>query len=143
MGNTSYKRFKSNAPGVPSDRLVLLGLAGLWFILVLIVDPRGDFPLLDDWSYARSVKTLIEEGRLYYDGWNTPTLTFQVLYGALFCLPFGFSFEALRIASLVAGLAGVLGTYALLREASASVFVAVIGSMTLMFNPGYFQHAFT
>jgi hypothetical protein len=98
---------------------------------------------LDDWSYGRSVKTLLEEGRLYYDGWNTPTLTLQVLYGALFCLPFGFSFETLRIASLVAGLAGGLGTYVLLREASASVFVAVIGSMTLMLNPAYFQHSFT
>jgi hypothetical protein len=75
----------------------------------VLVNPTGNFPILDDWSYGRSVKTLVEQGTLQYDGWNAPTLFFQVLYGALFCLPFGFSFEALRISTLVAGLAGGLG----------------------------------
>ena len=126
-----------------ADGLVLSALAGLWIGLVLLVDPRGDFPILDDWSYGRSVKTLIEQGRLQYDGWNAPTLFLQVLYGALFCLPFGFSFEALRISTLVAGLAGGLGTYLLLREASATRLAAVVGSLVVLLNPSYFQHAFT
>jgi hypothetical protein len=125
------------------DYLALLGLAGLWIALVLAVDPRGNFPLLDDWSYGRSVKILIEQGKLHYDGWNAATLFFQVIYGALFSLPFGFSFEALRVSTLVAGLAGSLGTYALLRETSAGRGVAFIGSLVVALNPVYFQHAFT
>lgn len=121
----------------------MLGLSAAWALLVLVVDPRGDFPLLDDWSYGRSVKILVEEGRLFYDGWNTPTLTLQVLWGALFSMPFGFSFEALRTAALVAGLAGVLGTYALLREAGADPRLSMVGGLTVMLNPGYFQHSFS
>jgi hypothetical protein len=126
-----------------SDYLALLALAALWAALVLSVDPRGDFPLLDDWSYGRSVKILIEQGNLHYDGWNAATLFAQVLYGAAFCLPFGFSFETLRVSTLIAGLAGCLGTYALLREASASKVIAFLGSLVVALNPAYFQHAFT
>jgi Dolichyl-phosphate-mannose-protein mannosyltransferase len=129
--------------GARADHLAILGLTGLWLALILVVDPRGDFPLLDDWSYARSVKVLVEQGKLYYDGWNSMTLFLQVLYGALFCLPFGFSFEALRISTLVAGLAGSVGTYALLRQVSTNRLVAVIGSLTVMLNPAYFQFSFT
>ncbi|NJL76364.1 MAG: hypothetical protein HC892_16445 [Saprospiraceae bacterium] len=39
------------------------------------------------------------------------TLLSQVIWGWLFTLPFGFSFTALRIASLVAGWIGILTTY--------------------------------
>lgn len=133
-------RFRGSTP---ADLLVLCGLTGLWIVLVLVVNPRGDFPILDDWSYGRTVKILIEERRLFYDGWNAPTLFLQVLYGAIFCLPFGFSFDALRISTLVAGLAGVWGTYLLLREASANRLLASVGSLVLLLNPSYFQHAFT
>lgn len=129
--------------GTSADWLVMLALTGLWVALVLVVDPRGDFPLVDDWSYGRSVKTLVEQHRLEFDGWNNPTLFLQVLYGALFCLPFGFSFEALRISTLFAGLAGGLGTYALLRQGAASRSVAAFGSLVLMLNPVYFQYSFT
>lgn len=134
------------APGgfaIKSDWLPLLALTATWLAAILVVDPRGNFPLLDDWSYGRSVKELVEQGRLAYDGWNTPTLTFQVLYGALFCLPFGFSFESLRAATLVAALAGGLATYALLREGGAGKRVATFGCLAVFVNPGYFQHAFT
>lgn len=128
---------------VKTDWYVLAALAAVWVFVVLLVDPRGDFPVLDDWSYARSVKILLEEGALTYDGWNAPTLFLQVFIGALFCLPFGFSFEALRISTLVAGLAGGLGTYLLLREVSAPWAVAALGSLVVLLNPSYLQHSFT
>ena len=67
----------------------------------------------------------------------------QVLYGALFCLPFGFSFEALRISVLLAGLAGGLATYAFLRQASGTKVIAALGALVFMLNPVYFQHSFT
>jgi hypothetical protein len=125
------------------DWLMIGAIVVAWFGAALLANPKGDFPLMDDWSYGRAVKTLLEEGRLHYDGWNTPTLFLQVLYGALFCLPFGFSFETLRISTLVAGLFGGLGVYVLLREASANRVVATFGSLTVMFNPSYVQHAFS
>ena len=120
-----------------------MGLAAVWLGLALLVDPRGDFPLVDDWSYGRTVKVLVEDGKFYYDGWSSPTLFLQILYGALFCLPFGFSFEALRISGIVSGFAGSVGTYLLLREARATRFIATVGSLVVALNPIYFQHSFT
>lgn len=126
-----------------SEWRVLLMLTGIWVSLVLLVDPRGNFPMLDDWSYGRSVKHLLEHGVLRYDGWNAPTLFLQVLYGAAFAWPSGFSFETLRLSTLVAGLAGGIGTFLLLREAAATRVVALTGSLALMLSPSYFQHSFT
>jgi hypothetical protein len=126
-----------------SDVPVISGFLLLWVVLSLAINPHGNFPLVDDWSYGRTVKILVEQGRLFYDGWTPLSLFFQVLYGALFCLPFGFSFEALRIATLVAGFAGLVATYALLREAGANRTIAAMGTAVTVFNIQYFQHAFT
>jgi len=125
------------------DWCILAALAATWVTFALVVDPRGNFPMLDDWSYGRAVKGLIQHGELRYDGWNVATLLLQVLYGAAFCWPFGFSFETLRISTLVAGLAGGIGTYMLLREAAATRSLAALGSLVMMLNPSYFQHSFT
>ena len=126
---------------VAAQDLTLLALC--WIALVALADPRGNFAMLDDWSYGRSVKHLLEQGVLRYDGWNAPTLFLQVLYGAAWCLPLGFSFEALRASALFAGLAGGVGTYVLLREALATRLVALSSAFALMLGPSYFQHAFT
>lgn len=94
-----------------SEWIVVAALSCVWIALALLVNPRGNFPILDEWSYGRSVMHLVEHGELRYDGWNAPTLFLQVLYGALFAWLFGFSFEVLRFSTLIAGLAGGIGTY--------------------------------
>jgi len=123
--------------------LIVLALTAIWGLLAILVQPVGNFPLNDDWSYSRAVQTLLEMHRLRIDDWGAPTLFAQILYGALFCMPFGFSFTALRISTLVAGLAGVLGLFALLRQSGVSRGIAFVGSLTLLVNPLYFLHAFT
>ena len=32
----------------------------LWFVVIALINPVGDFPLNDDWCYAKSVKNYIE-----------------------------------------------------------------------------------
>ena len=118
-------------------------MAVVWVVLAMIVYPAGDFPLNDDWSYGRTVKILVEEHRFHLDGWSSPTFAFQALWGALFCQVFGFSFTALRISTLVLGVAGVIGLYYLLREVSVRRQWAVIGSLALMLNPVYFVNSFS
>ena len=88
--------------------MVLLIIA-VWIVAALLIDPRGEFPLNDDWAYAAAVKTLLGGGGIRLSGWTTVNLIAQIFWGALFCLPFGFSFTALRISTLVLGLTGVLG----------------------------------
>jgi hypothetical protein len=126
-----------------SDVLVVLLLLALWILALLAVDPIGNFPLNDDWAYASAVRALVEQGEIRLSGWTATNLIAQLLWGALFCLPFGFSFTALRVSTLVLAALGVLATYGLLREAQAKPGTALIGAATLAFCPIYFALSFT
>jgi hypothetical protein len=87
----------------------LLLMTGLWAVMTWIANPLGDFPLNDDWTYGVSVKALVEEGRMFYlTEWACKTLVAHVFWGALFCLPFGFSYTALRFSQLTADCSEVL-----------------------------------
>ena len=125
------------------DFIVATVLVGVWTVLALVVHPQGNFPLNDDWSYGRSVKVLLEQHRIYVDGWSTATFYFQAILGALFCLPGGFSFTALRISTIVLGGVGVAGLYYLLRQVTVRRDWAVCGAAALMLNPIYYENSFT
>lgn len=129
---------------VASPRLVpYLVLGTVWCVMALLVNPAGNFPLNDDWSYGRAVQSLVERGELRFTGWTSMPLVIQVLWGALFCLPFGFSFTALRLSTLTLGLVGVLATYELLREAGANRGLAFVGALLVAVNPIYYALSHT
>jgi len=115
----------------------------LWLLMSLAAWPVGEFPLNDDWSYAGSVHGLVERGEFVLTGWTSMPLVAQAAWGALFCLPFGFSFLALRVSTLVLGLVGILATYGLAREAGASRNRACLLALLLAANPLYFVLANT
>lgn len=121
----------------------LAGLTALWWLAVLLVDPRGDFPLNDDWGYGPAVRALVEEGRLAFTSWQSMPLLSHVLFGALFGLPAGFSYTAVRFATLTAGWLGVLALYALLRQLGAARPVAATGAAAMALTPLYFGLAHT
>lgn len=122
-----------------SVRLVdLIALAALWLIAVIVVNPIGNFPLNDDWSYGRTVKYLLEHGDFRPVGWTSMPFITQAFWGALFCLPHGFSFTALRFSTLTLSLAGVLGLYLLIWHLRRSRSLAFICALLLAFNPIYF-----
>jgi 4-amino-4-deoxy-L-arabinose transferase-like glycosyltransferase len=121
----------------------LLALAGLWIAAICVVNPIGDFPLNDDWSYAQPVRSLVEEGRIHFCGWTSMPLVSQVLWGALFCIPAGFSFTALRFSTLTLAFVGGASTYGLLRELRSSRSLAFLGAASLLFNPLFFLQSFS
>jgi 4-amino-4-deoxy-L-arabinose transferase-like glycosyltransferase len=124
--------------------LACIGLLALaWVVAAVAVQPLGDFPLNDDWAYGASVRALVEEGEFRLSDWTATNLFVQVFWGALFCLPFGFSFTALRISTIVLSLLGLVASYALLREARASKATALLGAATIGFSPVYFALSFT
>ena len=59
--------------------LSLTGLSAFWLVMILIVNPRGEFPLHDDWMYARSVFDLIEKKRLILCDFQAATAFAQIL----------------------------------------------------------------
>jgi len=116
----------------------LLLLAAVWILSVILVNPRGDFPLGDDWSYSLAVRRLLNEGGFFPTGWTQMTLITQVLWGALFCKIWGFSHFVLRASTLLLGGVGVFCAYFLLRLVKASRFASVLAALVLAANPMYF-----
>lgn len=132
------------APQHPTSRLAdLAWISALWIVLVLLVWPAGDFPLNDDWSYAAAVRSLVEGGELELTGWTSMPLVAQVWLGGAVCKVFGFSFEALRLLSIVLGWLGLLATYALLREVGLDSAPARLGTILVAANPIYLNLACT
>jgi dolichyl-phosphate-mannose-protein mannosyltransferase len=125
------------------DRRGVVLLTLVWIAAAAIVDPAGNFPVLDDWAYGHVVRALVEQHRFQPTDWMSVPLIAQALWGALFCIPFGFSFTALRLSTLtLAWLAGV-GAFVLLRTAGADRRVSLAGALTLLFCPVFFGLAYT
>ena len=121
-----------------ADTFGYVAIAAVWIAMAILVNPIGDFPLNDDWIYATAVKSVVERGYYQVPIPSTANVLSQVYWGALFCLPFGFSFTALRFSTLALGLVGVLCLYALVREIGGNRKTAVISAFTLAVNPLYF-----
>lgn len=121
------------------DDLAAYGcLVALWLLMVVVANPWGEFPSNDDWVYALAVKSLLTEGVFRFPSPASANVGPQVFWGALFCLPFGFSFDALRLSTQCLGLAGVLLTYLAIRESSGDRRLALVGAVALAVNPLYF-----
>ena len=120
-----------------------IAISIFWITATLLVGPSGDFPLGDDWSYAMAVRTLLDEHRWQLTDFTSMPLGPQVIWGALFCLPGGFSFGALRLSTLVAAWLGTLGTYSLARACGADERLGLLSALTLASTPIYFALSYT
>jgi len=129
------------APRVAITDLLLLAI--FFVVTVIIVNPLGSFPLNDDWAYGLTVKHFLATGDFRPSQWASMTLLSNVLWGALFCLPKGYSLLALRVSTLVASLAGILGAYLLVRDVGQSRRAALLAGLLLGLNPIYYALSFT
>ena len=113
----------------------LLLIALSYIILIVLVNPLGDFPINDDWAYARSVLSLVEDGEFHLLDWGAMTLVSQVVWGALWVKLFGFSFDVLRFSTIFLGFVALTACYYLLLSLSKETWIAVTGTFVLMVNP--------
>lgn len=109
---------------------------------ILVVGTDGNFPLNDDWSYARGVYSYVEEGTLELDQWPAMTLIAQIWIGIGYSEVFGFSFETLRWSTLVNAYIGLCFFYLLLRRFTYSR-MAFFAALLLLYNPLFYSLSFT
>ena len=114
-----------------------------WILASLLVNPIGEFPINDDWAYARNVYHLAVEGVLKLSDWPAMTLIAQTLWGTLFCKIFGFSFTTLRLSVLVLSLSGLIFFYLLALRMSRNEKTAFIATVVMAFNPLWFALSYT
>jgi hypothetical protein len=125
---------KPLASGRRDYAAILIPLA-IWLVAVLLVNPVGNFPLNDDWSYSIPVRTLLETGQFTPGGYTSMTLIGQTFWGALFCLPFGYSHMALRVSTLAAGAIALVALALLLQEAGCDRRKTIVATLVLGLNP--------
>jgi hypothetical protein len=125
------------------DLFVIVAIFAILLAVSAAIDPRGNFPLNDDWAYGWSVRHLLETGEFRLSDWAAANLFSQVMWGALFGAVFGFSFTVLRFSTLILAVVGTLALYALQREMRISRRSALVGSLTLALAPIHLQQAHT
>ncbi len=126
-------RFFSSAP----DLLPLLLLFLLWIVIEVLVYPVGAFPVHDDGVYARTVHTLLTQGKYQWCGFQTVTLLARALWGTLFTFCFGFSMTTLRFSVILIGGFWIFAAYKLFRGAGGGRRVSFLAILTLMTTPFY------
>lgn len=117
--------------------VVLIGLA------VFAVDPRGDFPLDDDWNFALTTWHWADTGELVYSRFTAMTLKTQIVWGALWTKLFGASFEVLRASSLFLFFVSVVVFHRWLRDLELPPRVATLATLAFAAHPVIFWSAFT
>ncbi len=121
----------------------LVIIACCWCCAIMLVNPVGDFPLNDDWSYGMTVNRLIEKGIFHPMGWSGMPLISHVLWGTWFCVLFGFSFTVLRISILILSLLGLFSMYVVVRQAHCSRWLTICIVMMMACNPLFFSLSYT
>ena len=120
-----------------------LAIASLFTTTGLLLQPFQNTPFVDDWVYAWPVEHLLNTGELrileYSGTINLP----QVFWAAIFTLPYGFSFSALRVSTFVIAILSLCGLYLVLRELGASRTSALLGVAILAVYPIFFILSFT
>lgn len=114
-------------------------LTGLFILSEIIVNPIGDFPLNDDWTYGKSTLIFQNEGKVTVGDFAAMTLLTHVVWGFLFTKLFWFSFTILRLSTLLSSLIGLFALYRLVSDISRNQRLAFLACLALLFNPLYFN----
>src|SRR5688572_29769017 len=117
----------------------LLLLLLVYLVCELFVRPGGEFPLNDDWSYTKSVLILQQHGKIDIGDWPAMSLFTHIIWGYCFTGVFGFSFFVLRLSTMLSAMVGICLLGGLLKELSGSRVAALLGALTLLFNPFFFN----
>ncbi len=121
----------------------LLVFAAIYLACVLLVDPRGEFPLNDDWAYARSAFRLASGEGLKVDEWSAPSLVGEALYGGLLVRCFGRSFLVLRLSTIALSCGLALLLRAAVTRLGIRSDIAWVAALSWVFNPIQFWLSFT
>jgi hypothetical protein len=118
-------------------------LIAVFLAAVLVVDPRGNFPLDDDWGVGFTTFTLLQTGQVQFTPFASATAYLQFAWGALWAALFGETFTVLRLATLTLSLGSTLLAFFLLRRSGVRRELAMFGAAALLFHPLFFWASFT
>lgn len=105
--------------------------------MALLLSPAYNWPVIDSWAFAWSVRHLLETGRLVIVDWGAMSQLAHLGWGLLASWLAGFSFGTLNASTFLLSLAAVLTSYALLRELGLDRGLSLLGAGVLLANPAF------
>lgn len=134
----------SESPQPKERALVDISLIALLIgVCYWLVWPVGEYAILDDWAFNKSLSFLNERGELRILHWNPMSLIGHLLWGWLFTKLFGVSFTVTKFSVVVLHVLELFVVARWLRWCnvpSGGVWLAVLA---LMFHPLHFLHCYT
>jgi hypothetical protein len=115
----------------------------LYLLVVIIINPIGEFPLMDDFSFCKSVWKYSQNGKMDLGTWPAMTLISQIFLGTIFVKIFSLSFLTLRLYTLLIGIIGVIVFYQIAKRIAINYSIAKFATLVLLFNPLYFLLSFS
>lgn len=110
----------------------------VFLFCILLVQPRVESGVVDDWSIVRTAQLLAETGHIHYNGWEAPILGWPLYLAAFFIKVFGFSFTVARSANMLVALATVFLAQRIFVRAGISSWNSAFGALTLALSPVFF-----
>jgi hypothetical protein len=116
-------------------RVEPLAIIAIWAAAIAFANPRGNFPIDDDWDFALAAWRFAETGHFHFTAFTAVSLRAQVLWGALWTRLFGESFDVLRASTLVLAAATLVIVHRMLLRADVPRFGRVVATLALGFHP--------
>ena len=107
----------------------------VWAAVIAIVNPRGEFPLHDDWDFSVATFNFARTGEFRFTPFTAVSLRAQVLWGALWTRIAGQTFEALRLSTLILSAATLVVVNRILRLTALPVFARITATLALLAHP--------
>jgi len=117
------------------DTSLFLPILFAYLVLILIVSPVGDFPLNDDWVYAKTVQSFLDTGTYAGHPFTDALFVLQAFWGYLWTSVFGFSFTVLRFSTIACAILGAWGIALAARHCGLSRGVALVAAGLFLSNP--------
>jgi hypothetical protein len=126
----------SPAPVHPLEDLRnLMLIACGWIMVLLILPPQHEYPIIDDWIYAGSVRNLLDTGTFFMPQQSQANLIGLTYWGAGWSKLFGFSFTTLTYSTLFFSFVTLFLFYGIARLLGTPQWGALLGTALLAYNP--------
>ena len=122
---------------------IIFALVIIFFVIIIFINPRGNFPLNDDWVYGHTVSELLFNKHLDFYEWTGPILIAQTFYSFLITKLTGFSFTWLRLSTLILSFLTLITFYYLCLKFTKQRILIFLVALILLFNPLFLNTSFT
>ena len=107
---------------------IIFALVIIFFVIIIFINPRGNFPLNDDWVYGHTVSELLFNKHLDFYEWTGPILIAQTFYSFLI--------------TKLTGLTLITFYYLCLKFTKQRILIFLV-ALILLFNPLFLNTSFT